>query len=119
MKAPDRYPEQLLVDIKKFFQNERSITSKRLAQITEADPYQNPDHANSNADTLEDANEDIQHQQAAAQREMLEKKLNDIDDALERVEKGTYGFCKSCGSLIDTDRLSSNPFTLTCISCAK
>lgn len=115
----DRYPQQLLVDIRTFFESEKKSVQKRLTQIDEADPYQDPEHAVSNADALEDASEDVQHQNAEAQREALEKKLKEIDEALERVDNGTYGFCKKCGKLIDTDRLSSNPFTLYCITCAK
>lgn len=114
----NRYPESLLVDIKSFFEAEKITVEKRLKQVGEEDPFQNPDHATSNADMLEDASEDVLHQQSIAQKETLEKKLREINEALDRVEKGTYGFCKKCDKLIDTDRLSSNPFTLYCISCA-
>lgn len=47
----------------------------------------------------------------------LEKRLQEIIEALERIEKGTYGFCENCGKEIGTDRLRANPAATTCIQC--
>ncbi len=42
-----------------------------------------------------------------------------IRAALNRIEKGTYGHCQSCGEMIDEERLSVLPETPICKSCAK
>lgn len=47
----------------------------------------------------------------------LEKRLQDILDALERIEKGTYGVCENCHKEIDIERLKANPSARTCIKC--
>lgn len=47
----------------------------------------------------------------------LEKKLKDVIDALEKIEKGTYGTCENCGKEIDLERLKANPSARTCIKC--
>lgn len=47
----------------------------------------------------------------------LEKKLKDILEALERMEKGTYGICENCNQEISPDRLRANPAARTCIKC--
>ncbi|MFZ2225933.1 MAG: TraR/DksA C4-type zinc finger protein [Candidatus Moraniibacteriota bacterium] len=47
----------------------------------------------------------------------LEKNLQDVISALERMEKGTYGFCENCQKEIDLDRLRANPSAKTCIKC--
>jgi DnaK suppressor protein len=39
----------------------------------------------------------------------LEKQLNEVISALERIEKGTYGICEVCGKEIEEDRLLANP----------
>src|SRR3989449_8884875 len=44
-------------------------------------------------------------------------KLQAIDDALARVEDGTYGVCESCESDVAEGRLEALPFTRLCISC--
>lgn len=47
----------------------------------------------------------------------LEKRLQDIIDALERMEKGAYGICDNCQKEIDIERLRANPAAKTCIEC--
>lgn len=47
----------------------------------------------------------------------LEKKLQEVIDALERVEKGTFGICENCNQEISLDRLRANPSAKTCIKC--
>ncbi|MEK7609921.1 MAG: TraR/DksA C4-type zinc finger protein [Patescibacteria group bacterium] len=39
----------------------------------------------------------------------LEKQLNEVTGALDRIEKGTYGICEVCGKPIEADRLEANP----------
>lgn len=45
------------------------------------------------------------------------KFLNYLDDALKRIEQGTYGFCTECGNLIDRERLEAVPHAHQCIDC--
>jgi DnaK suppressor protein len=44
----------------------------------------------------------------------LETQLIDVNDALEKIEKGTYGICEKSGHLIEHDRLEANPSARTC-----
>jgi RNA polymerase-binding transcription factor DksA len=39
----------------------------------------------------------------------LDKQLVEVMAALERLEKGTYGICETCGKPIEEDRLLANP----------
>jgi DnaK suppressor protein len=45
------------------------------------------------------------------------EKLALIDEALERIEEGTYGICEECGSKIPEGRLRVMPFARYCINC--
>ena len=45
------------------------------------------------------------------------KILQAIDEALQRIEKGTYGICRDCGEPIAEARLNAIPWTRVCISC--
>ena len=38
----------------------------------------------------------------------------EIDAALEKMEKGTYGICEVCNKPIEEDRLEANPAAKTC-----
>ncbi|MEA2624151.1 MAG: DnaK suppressor protein [Candidatus Binatota bacterium] len=44
-------------------------------------------------------------------------KLQAIDDALERIDQGTYGICESCEEEIAAERLKAMPFTRLCVQC--
>jgi len=45
------------------------------------------------------------------------KILQAIEEALWRMEKGTYGVCRDCGEEIAQARLEAIPWTRVCISC--
>jgi DnaK suppressor protein len=45
------------------------------------------------------------------------KSLQAIDEALMRIEKGTFGICRDCGEPIAEARLNAIPWTRVCISC--
>ena len=40
-----------------------------------------------------------------------------IEEALWRIEKGTYGMCRDCGEPIAPARLNAIPWTRVCITC--
>jgi DnaK suppressor protein len=43
--------------------------------------------------------------------------LKKIDEALERINNGTFGICESCGEEISLKRLEARPVTTLCIDC--
>ena len=45
----------------------------------------------------------------------LEIQLNDVKDALLKIEDGTYGQCEVNGHLIEEGRLRANPAARTCM----
>lgn len=45
------------------------------------------------------------------------KILQAIEEALARLEKGTYGTCRDCGEPISPARLNAIPWTRVCITC--
>lgn len=47
-----------------------------------------------------------------------ERKLrNKIEEALARIEAGTFGICEDCGEEISFARLDARPVTTLCINC--
>ncbi|MDP6377491.1 MAG: TraR/DksA C4-type zinc finger protein [Pseudomonadales bacterium] len=44
--------------------------------------------------------------------------LRNIAQALQRIDKGQYGYCETCGEEIDPRRLEIDPTTQCCITCA-
>jgi len=46
-----------------------------------------------------------------------QKLLKKIDEAIARIDGGTYGVCESCGGSISAKRLEARPVTTLCIEC--
>ncbi|MDP6924422.1 MAG: TraR/DksA family transcriptional regulator [Candidatus Scalindua sp.] len=45
------------------------------------------------------------------------KEIEQIDSALEKINKGQYGNCENCGKSINKQRLMAIPFVKLCIKC--
>jgi len=45
--------------------------------------------------------------------------LRKAENALERLDRGEYGSCESCGAPIPIARLSVLPYTTLCVTCAQ
>jgi DnaK suppressor protein len=45
------------------------------------------------------------------------KILRNIEEALVRIDKGTYGICRDCGERIAEARLNAIPWARLCIKC--
>jgi RNA polymerase-binding protein DksA len=48
-----------------------------------------------------------------------ERLLTAIDQALARIDAGTYGRCDNCGAQIAPERLEAMPWTTLCIDCKR
>lgn len=59
----------------------------------------------------------LSHDRRFAQREF--QRIEAIDDALHRLDRGTYGHCLECDDLIDLERLRAAPEIALCVSCAE
>lgn len=46
----------------------------------------------------------------------LERLLHDVDDALDRIEHGTYGLCETCHESIEPERLMADPLMCYCLA---
>ena len=52
-------------------------------------------------------------------RERERERLGELQQALERIDAGTYGTCAVCGSPIPHARLEAFPETATCMACSR
>jgi RNA polymerase-binding transcription factor DksA len=53
-----------------------------------------------------------------AKKTLLQERLEKINSALERIEKGTYGICIKCGGKIEEQRLKIDPTIELCRKCS-
>lgn len=50
-------------------------------------------------------------------RSREQKLLKKIDEAIARIDDGSYGVCETCGNPIGIKRLEARPVTTLCIEC--
>lgn len=60
---------------------------------------------------------DLDRELGISLMEMRNKRRQLIDDALARLEDGTYGLCEECGVEINEKRLAAVPFAKLCVAC--
>ena len=76
-------------------------------------------------ETTEESTQDIADKAVSSYTREFLYSLNDserntiqqIDQALARIEDGTYGFCLNCGNAMNEKRLSAIPWSRHCVDC--
>jgi len=68
-------------------------------------------------DAAETSESDIQDDIEFALIQMKAETLNKIEEALRRLEEGTFGYCYECGEEISEKRLRALPFAVRCKDC--
>ncbi len=68
--------------------------------------------------------DDIDQAESAYEQEMSyifrgreSDEIRAINEAIDRIEKGTYGICDICGEMISMKRLEAMPFVKHCVDC--
>jgi DnaK suppressor protein len=119
-------PQRMAVEDLQFF--EALLLEKRATLVSELDSIEDANLSRSQTDQggelsgytnhLADAASDyttLETNLELAEREG--KYLINIEDALERIRKGTYGVCKVCHCLIPKKRLEVVPTATKCVNC--
>ena len=65
----------------------------------------------------DDGSDSFARLQSLGQVDQQNRTIARIDEALRRIEDGTYGVCEVCGKLIRKPRLLNLPFVHTCMEC--
>jgi len=80
---------------------------------------------NAEEETTEESTQDIADKAVSSYTREFLYSLNDserntiqqIDQALARIDDGTYGFCLNCGSAMNEKRLTAIPWSRHCVDC--
>lgn len=117
------YSAAFLAEIKQNLLKEKERLGNELAKFTKKNPHVTddfdatfPDYGNEEDDN---AREVAQYTANKPLEMALERTLRDVNKALERLEKGTYGICKYCQQPIEEKRLLARPISGACVSCKK
>ena len=112
----DRFRERLL--------EERKRVESAIAFLHEENPGSLEDQVEEMLGTAdnhpgESATVTLDREIDYALEENSEQVLAEIDDALQRIEDGTFGTCRTCGQPIAPERLEAMPWATQCIDCKR
>ena len=65
----------------------------------------------------DDANQTFEQETMLTLERSVRRHLDQVNEALARVEAGTYGICAECGVEISERRLEAVPFAKLCVEC--
>lgn len=105
----NRLTKKLLKKLAQDLENDSKKLLKQIRDLKQSDPFADPDHVTDNAAVDTDVREQVGHDTIEAEVKDLEKKLADINIALQKIQKGKYGICERCGKLIPLPRLKILP----------
>lgn len=118
--------ENLLKELKEKLEERKKSIESQLKGFAEKDKnmkgdwdtkYPRTDSGTGSAQ-LEDAADEVEeYSNLLPVEHSLELQLVDIESALEKIKKGTYGKCEKCGKDISEERLKAYPEAKTCNEC--
>lgn len=100
-------------EIIKTLKNQRESVMMRLENASETDPFGKP----MNPDRTDLARTFQENHRKKLLLARTEEQLKAIDQALLRIDEGTYGKCANCENKIATERLEIMPAVALCIKC--
>jgi RNA polymerase-binding protein DksA len=113
--------KEILEKIKKNLLARRAQIEEELASFAKKDEYikdnyrsEFPDYGDKED---ENAKEIAEYTDNLSIEYSLEATLRDINKALEKIKKGTYGKCNYCGKEISEERLLARPASSSCVEC--
>jgi DnaK suppressor protein len=95
----------------------RELSHELRRQMLDVRAIGPADMAQGVVDAEEASVSDIQEHIEIALMQMKSETLNRVNEALGRLEAGSYGFCYECGDEISEPRLRALPFALRCKDC--
>jgi RNA polymerase-binding transcription factor DksA len=95
-----------------------------VSKLSDQSVGKNPNDSSGNISTTPIHMADIgtdafEHEMTLGLVEEEADELEEIEEAIERLKKGSYGLCESCKRPIPKQRLIAIPYTRMCVNCKK
>jgi len=105
--------------LKKKLEGERDRLRKEISDLElQAPAYGQPEVGDAYGNHIADvATDTFEQEKTAALESHLRGTLSAVEDALHKIEAGTYGLCEICGAKISEARLEALPHARLCIDC--
>jgi DnaK suppressor protein len=107
--AKKKYTKRELEPFKRVLLHQRNLVTGNLTSLDGEGRGSSGDEGDLSSENFE-----IELTLSAMQSET--NLVNEIDEALKRIDEGTYGVCEDTGDLIPTARLEAVPWTRLCVA---
>jgi len=114
-----KFSKQFVREQKKRLEVERRKNLDQIESLKKDDPFADPEHASDNAAVDTDVREQSGHDTIEAEIKDMKKRVEEIDNALKKINKNQYGYCERCKKSILEARLKLIPEASFCIDCEK
>ena len=108
--------KEVLSDIRMRLEQERTSLQSDIEALTVENQAPQDDYGVGNH-VADDATEVFTRERNLALRNNAQDLLVQVEAALQRLEKGSYGICARCGNEIAPERLDALPYAIYCITC--
>ena len=112
-EATAKFPQSDLKEFRKRLLDARAAALSGVDAMKATGFNESEDHE---ADGGDGTNQTLRLQ-ALGQMGNINRTIQQIEEALHRIDDGTYGVCTACGQLIRKPRLLNQPFVTTCMEC--
>lgn len=106
-----------IVNVKKLRERveaQRITILSKIKRLRREDPFTTEDRAII-VEPGTDASALFGHEKTVVIENQLKGDLKEIESALLKIKKGTYGICEKCGKQIDVARLEVKPSAIYCL----
>jgi DnaK suppressor protein len=117
--SPRKLTKTQLKTLREALLAERGLLLEQVADLTQEAGVDNWRGDGSGNDPADRGTASSERETAASLSDHARGLLQQIDDALRRVDEGTYGTCERCGKNIGFDRLEVLPQASLCLECKR
>lgn len=111
-------PEALIEQDKEFFKKILlAMRQKLIEEFSESRFSEALVPSTDIGDLIDQAGDERERELSLLLTSREKEKLSAINEALEKIEEGTYGICEECGEKIGLGRLKAMPLARLCVSC--
>ncbi|MBM3256894.1 MAG: hypothetical protein FJY98_00990 [Candidatus Liptonbacteria bacterium] len=106
------------MDSKNLSQYKTELEKQKANLLEQIASHSTPEIMGNDVDSGDEETDEAEEQgNRLAIAQGLREDLTEIETALEKIQRGTYGICERCGKTIETEVLATAPESAMCRAC--
>lgn len=112
-----KYSSEDLLEFKDVIEKKLAVANEELIYYSDSIETlkERANNDSSGFHSIEDSTSHVEKETLIQNLERQRKHISSLENAMKRIENGTYGICRETGNLISKDRLRVVPHATLCI----